>query len=122
MPMAGVESKSLNSPDEKREFDKGKLEITKVGDVTISRATFQPGWRWSECVKPLAGTDSCEIPHAGYAVSGRLGVRMDDGTEREFGAGDAYNIPPGHDGWVIGDEPYVAIDFTSEMGAQYAKK
>ena len=87
----------------------------------IGRATFQPGWRWSESVKPIAGTDSCQVPHNGYVVSGRIHIKMDDNTEFEAGPGDAYEIPAGHDGWVIGDEPYVGIDFSPAM-TDYAKK
>jgi hypothetical protein len=117
--MAG-ESKPVGK-DEVREFPKGKLEFASVGDVMIGRATFEPGWRWSESVKPIAGTDSCQVPHKGYAVSGRLGIKMDDGTEFEIGPGDAYNIPPGHDGWVIGNEKYVGVDVSPAM-TDYAKK
>ena len=107
--------------DEVREFPKGKLEISTIGGTMVGRATFQPGWRWSESVKPIVGTDSCQVPHNGYVVSGRIGIKMDDGTEFEAGPGDAYDIPPGHDGWVIGDEPYVGVDFSSAM-SEYAKK
>jgi hypothetical protein len=107
--------------DEAREFPNGKLEIANVGGTMIGRATFEPGWRWSESVKPIAGTDSCQVHHTGYVVSGRIGVRLDDGTEMEAGPGDAYDFPPGHDGWVIGGEPYVGVDFSSEM-KDYAKK
>jgi hypothetical protein len=117
--MAG-ESKTVGK-DETREFPKGKLELSTVGDTTIGRATFQPGWRWSESVKPIAGTDSCQVPHKGYVVSGRIHIEMDDGTEFEAAAGDAYDIPPGHDGWVVGDEAYVGIDFSPAM-TEYAKK
>ena len=107
--------------DEVREFPKGKVEIAKLGDAVIGRATFQPGWRWSESVKPIVGTDSCQVPHNGYVVAGRLGIKMDDGTEFEVGAGDAYDIPAGHDGWVIGDDNYVGVDFSPAM-QDYAKK
>jgi len=107
--------------DEVREVPKGKLEIANIGSTMVGRATFQPGWRWSESVKPIAGTDSCQVPHQGYVVSGRLGIKMDDGTEFEVGAGDAYDIPPGHDGWVIGDDNYVGVDFSAAM-KDYAKK
>jgi uncharacterized cupin superfamily protein len=107
-----LESKSFSSPDEVRPFaDKGQVELVKVGDGVVGRATFEPGWRWSEHVKPIAGTDSCQAAHMGYVVSGRQAVRMDDGTEIEFGPGDVVAIPPGHDGWVVGDEPCVVVDF-----------
>jgi len=117
--MAG-ESKAVGK-DETREFPKGKLEISTVGSTMIGRATFQPGWRWSDSVKPIAGTDSCQVPHQGYVVSGRIHIKMDDGTEFEAGAGDAYDIPSGHDGWVVGDEAYVGVDFSPAM-QDYAKK
>jgi mannose-6-phosphate isomerase-like protein (cupin superfamily) len=103
---------------ETRQFPKGKVEVVSFGDNTVGRATFEPGWRWSEHVKPIAGTDSCQAHHVGYIVSGRMAIKMDDGTEFEMGPGDAYDIPPGHDGWVVGNEPYVGIDVGL---ANYAK-
>ena len=115
-----MEVKSFNKPDEVRTPPKTKIEVVKVGDSTMMRATFEPGWKWSECVKPIAGTDSCQAPHVNYVISGRMKVVMDDGTEMEMGPGDAADIPPGHDAWVIGDEPCVAIDFAA--GKVYAKK
>lgn len=118
--MTPMEKKSLNSPDETRTFDKGHLNVVTFGDVTLGRGTFEPGWKWSECVKPIAGTDSCQAAHTGYVVSGRMKVVMDDGTEAELGPGDASVIPPGHDAWILGDEPCVFVDFTG--AAQYAKR
>ena len=115
-----MEVKSFNKPDEVRTPPKTKIEVVKVGDSTMMRATFEPGWKWSECVKPIAGTNSCQAPHVNYVISGRMKVVMDDGTEMEMGAGDAADIPPGHDAWVIGNEPCVAIDFAA--GKVYAKK
>ena len=107
--------------DDTREFPKGKLEIAKMGDTTVGRATFQPGWRWSESVKPIAGTDSCQVHHMGYCVAGQMMVKLDDGTEIEARAGDAYEFPAGHDGWVVGDEACVMVDFDPDI-ATYAKK
>ncbi len=118
--MAGMEAKDLNSPDETRPFPKGKLEVVNLGGVTIGRGTLEPGWKWSESVKPIAGTDSCQAPHTGYVVSGRMKVVMDDGQEAECGPGTAVVIAPGHDAWIVGDEPCVFIDFTG--AAQYAKQ
>lgn len=115
-----MEVKSFNKPDEVRTPPKTKIEVVKVGDSTVMRATFEPGWKWSECIKPIAGTNSCQAPHVNYVISGRMKVVMDDGTEMEMGAGDAADIPPGHDAWVIGNEPCVAIDFAA--GKVYAKK
>jgi hypothetical protein len=103
-----------------RTFAHGTVQTAKVGTITVSRATMESGWRWSSDVKPITGTDSCMVHHKGYAVTGRLHVLMDDGSEIEVGPGDAHDIPPGHDAWVVGDEPYVGIDFSDEM-AEYAK-
>jgi len=114
-----MEKRNLSQPDEIRTFDKGKLELVTVGGVTFGRATFQPGWKWSTCVKPVEKTKSCEAPHLNYHISGRLHVLMDDGTEDEFGPGDVSRLPPGHDAWVVGDEPVIVIDITG-MG-EYAK-
>ena len=118
--MKSVEKRSLNSPEETRTFPKGRVELVTVGGVTFGRITLNPGWKWSEHVKPIAQTKSCEAPHTQYLVSGRLRVRMDDGTEAEFGPGDVGVVPPGHDAWVVGDEPVVAIDMTG-LG-NYAKQ
>lgn len=114
-----MEMKSFGSPEEIRPFDRGKLEVVRLGGVTVGRATFEPGWRWSVCVKPLANTKSCEAAHLGYQVSGTMRIVMDDGTERTVRAGDAVAIPPGHDAWVVGDEPVVFVDFQGMV--DYAK-
>ena len=118
--MAETVNKSFDSPEETRNVDKGKVEILDMGGTQVMRATFQPGWKWSECVKPVAGTDSCQVAHMVYTVSGRMGIRMDDGSELEIGPGDVTSIPPGHDAWIVGDEPFVGIDF--QGGANYAKQ
>jgi EutQ-like cupin domain len=116
-----IQKKSLNSsPDETRTFEKGKIELANLGDVTIGRGILEPGWSWEKCVKPLAKTNSCQAPHTQYVVSGRMKVVMDDGTEEEFGPGDAAVIPPGHNAWVVGNEPVIAVDFTGLK--DYAKK
>ena len=117
--MPKMEGKSLNRPDEVRKFDKGKVEIINVGERTVGRATFQPGWRWSKSVKPLVNTESCEAPHFQYHLSGTLRVKMDDGAERDFKAGDVSLLESGHDAWVIGDEPVVVVDFQGML--DYAK-
>src|SRR6266478_2554850 len=93
-------------------LDKGQVELITLGGVTFGRATLQPGWSWSTCVKPIVNTESCQAPHLQYHVSGRLRVRMDDGSEDEFGPGEVSLLPPGHDAWVIGNEPVVVIDVT----------
>jgi hypothetical protein len=114
------ESKSLNSPEEVRKFDKGKVELVNVAGATIGRATFEPGWKWSTCVKPIANTNSCQAAHFGYQVSGTMTTRMDDGTEKISKGGDVLNIPPGHDAWVVGNEVVVILDFQGM--ADYAKQ
>lgn len=111
--------KNFDSPEETRPVDKGKVEVLNLGDIQAMRATFEPGWQWSTCVKPIAGTESCQVAHTGYMLSGRMVVKMDDGSEHEFRPGDAGVIPPGHDAWVLGNEPVVFIDF--QGGGIYAK-
>ena len=112
--------KNLSSPDEVRTPAKTRVEVVNFPNSTIMRATFDAGWKWSECVKPIAGTDSCKVAHSLYVVSGRMKVKMDDGKIQELGPGDAAEIPPGHDAWVVGNEPCVSIDFAA--GKVYAKK
>jgi hypothetical protein len=102
---------SFGTPDEVREFPHGRVEILKVGGQEVGRLVLEPSWRWSEDVKPIAGTDSCQAPHMQYHVSGRLRIRMDDGTEFEAGPGDLTSLPSGHDAWVVGDEPVVTVDW-----------
>jgi quercetin dioxygenase-like cupin family protein len=117
--MASPQKKSLDQPDESRPIDKGKVEVVQLDAGSVMRTSFEPGWRWSECVKPVVGGDSCQVDHFGYCVSGRLHVVMNDGEEFEIGPGEASHIPPGHDAWVVGDEPYVGVDFTG--ADEYAK-
>jgi hypothetical protein len=118
--MKQMEKKSLNSPDETRSFPKGKLELVNLDSVTFGKLTLQPGWKWSESLKPIANTKSCEAAHTQYHASGRIRIKMDDGTEKEFGPGDVSVIPPGHDAWVVGDDPVVLIDITGTP--DYAKQ
>ena len=112
--------KSINQPDETRKFEKGKIEITNVGDAPISKGTFEPGWKWSSHVKPIVGGNSCQVEHTMYVMSGKIHVKMDDGSEQEFGPGDTGVVPAGHDAWTVGNENFVAIDFTG--GKTYAKR
>ena len=112
--------KNPKTPDETRKFPKGKLEVVEVGEFTFGRSTFQPGWKWSKAVKPIAKTDSFQAHHVGYVVSGRMAGVMNDGTKWQISAGDVLDIPPGHDAWTVGNKPVVLLDF---MGAaEYAKK
>jgi hypothetical protein len=114
-----TQHKTFAAPDETRQFPSGVAEILNIGGAEIGRLIFQPGWRWSRDVKPIAGTDSCEAPHFQYHVSGQLAIRMDDGTEFVAKAGDVTSLPSGHDAWVIGDEPAVVIDWYG--ASNYAK-
>ena len=119
--MASVEVKSFDSPDETRQFEgNGHADVVQLGGKTIGRGVFEPGWRWSENVKPIAQTDSCQVSHLGYVLSGEMKIKMDDGSEQRVHAGDADAIPPGHDAWVDGDEACVIVDF-GEFG-DYAKR
>lgn len=120
--MPGLVRKSLDSPEETRPFEggTGQLQLVNTQEGVVGRATFSPGWKWSEHVKPIAGTDSCQAAHLGYFVSGRMKVVMEDGEEAEYGPGDFAAMAPGHDAWVVGDEPCVFIDW--QGFADYAKR
>jgi hypothetical protein len=102
--------KNLDTPDQKRSFEHGDMNVVTLAGATIVRAVLNPGWRWSTDVKPSAGTGSCQAAHTGLVISGRFAIRMDDGAEAEFGPGDAHVVSPGHDAWVVGDEPCVIVD------------
>jgi hypothetical protein len=110
--MAHAECKRFTAPDEVRTFPKGTLELLHIGGGVVGRLTLEPGWRWSEHVKPIAGTAWCEAPHFQYQLSGCLHIHMADGTELETVAGDVAALPVGHDAWVIGEEPVVLIDWS----------
>ncbi|MEX0834034.1 MAG: cupin domain-containing protein [Actinomycetota bacterium] len=116
-----AEKKSFDSPDEKRAIGNGQADVVNFDTASAARATMQPGWRWSTDVKPIVGTESCQADHLGYVVSGRLHVVTDDGGEAEVGPGDAYVVHPGHDAWVVGDEPFVGLEFQSKTAETYAK-
>jgi mannose-6-phosphate isomerase-like protein (cupin superfamily) len=109
--MAKLEKRDFSSPDETRKMSRSKMEIVKIGGRTITKATYEPGWRWSVDTKPVAGTKSCMRHHYGYIISGKLHVKSDDGTEMDQNPGDMVDIPPGHDGWTSGNEPVVLLDF-----------
>jgi hypothetical protein len=117
--MQMTEQKSFDHPDEVREFPNGRVEILKMGGADIGRLILQPGWRWSQDVKPIAQTDSCHAPHFQYHVSGQIMIRMDDGTEFLAKAGDITSLPSGHDAWVVGNEPVVLVDWFG--ASNYAK-
>ena len=107
--MVDLMLKRFDQPDEVQEFDKGRFEIVRIGGMTIGRASYEPGWRWTEHVRPVVGTPTCEVEHVGLVLAGRAAVRMNDGREIVLGAGDAFSVGPGHDSWVVGDEPYVSL-------------
>jgi hypothetical protein len=119
--MANLKAKSFDSPDEQRTPDKTTLDVIDLEGVKAARLTAQPGWKWSECIKPVVGGDSCQNRHVGAVVSGRLHLSHEDGTEVEVGPGDAYVFEPGHDAWVVGDEPFVAFEFESTSAETYAR-
>ena len=103
--------KRFDRPNEIRRVEKAHIELVELGELTIGRAIFEPGWRWSEHVKPIVGTESCQVHHLGYVVSGHLHIEMTDGASMDVMGGDAFEIPPGHDAWVIGDEPWISVDW-----------
>jgi hypothetical protein len=119
--MPGMTIKSFDSADETRTPDKTKVDVVDLGVGKAARVAFQPGWRWSECIKPVAGTDSCQAHHVGVVTSGTIHIVHDDGTEGDASPGDAYVIEPGHDAWVVGDEPVVGFEFDSSAAQTYAR-
>jgi mannose-6-phosphate isomerase-like protein (cupin superfamily) len=120
--MAGVHVGDFGSPDEVRSPDKTTVDVVRMGDAaTAARLTLQPGWRWSECIKPVVGTDSCQVRHVGFLQSGRMRVTHDDGTDMEIEPGKSYVIEPGHDAWVVGDQPVIAYEFESKSAEEYAR-
>lgn len=111
--------KNFSTPDEVRTPDKTRVEVIKLDNVEMTRGTFQPGWKWSDCIKPVVGTDMCMQHHKLYVVSGKMKVKTKDGKVLEIGPGDVADIPPEHDAWVVGNEPCISIDFAAK---DYAKK
>jgi quercetin dioxygenase-like cupin family protein len=109
---------SLDRPSEIRQFEKGRFEVYEVGPMTIGRATYEPGWRWSEHVGRASGEELCQVEHVGLVIEGQAAVKMEDGTEEIMRAGDLFYVPPGHDSWVVGDEPYVSLHVMG--GERYA--
>jgi len=113
MQVSKLEIKSHDQPDELRTPNKTRVEVVRLKNYTMGRFIFQPGWRWSDCVKPVVKTESCQAAHVGYAVSGSIKVRMNDGAETTIKPGMSYTIPPGHDAWVEGNEPFVGLEMMS---------
>jgi hypothetical protein len=117
--MATLEHRDFSAPDETRRPDKTTVELVNIAGGQIGRYTFQPGWKWSDCIKPVVGTDSCQVEHVGYCISGKIHVSYADGTEGDIAGGEVYRIGPGHDAWVDGDEQFVSVEF--QGAANYAK-
>jgi class 3 adenylate cyclase/quercetin dioxygenase-like cupin family protein len=111
--MPRLQRRSFSSPDQVRRFDHGRIDVVQLDETAIGRFVFEPGWRWSQDVRPLVGTETCQNRHVGYVMSGHLHVQMADGTELDIVPGDAYEIPPGHDAWVVGEEQWDTVEFTS---------
>jgi hypothetical protein len=111
--MASIEFRNMDHPGETRTPATTSMTVVHLGDATVGRYTLQPGWRWSECIRPVVGGDGCQAAHLGFLVSGTIHVAADDGTEADLGAGDVHRLEPGHDAWVVGGEPAVALEFES---------
>lgn len=119
--MAGIVGKSFEDADEVRTPPKTRVDVVQLGNVTAGRLTAQPGWRWSECIKPVVGGESCQVHHVGLVMEGAMHVVHDDGTELDLVPGHAYVIEPGHDAWVVGDQALVAYEFDATAAATFAK-
>ena len=119
--MPGVVSKGFGSADEVRTPAKTRMEVVDLGGIKAARMTLEPGWRWSECIQPVVGTESCQVHHVGTLVAGSMRVVHNDGTEQDIAAGDAYAIEPGHDAWVTSNEPVVGYEFDSAAAGSFAK-
>jgi len=119
MHVSNLDVKSHDKPDELRAPNKTKVEVVRLKEFTLGRLTMEPGWKWSDCIKPVVKTDSCQVSHVGHCISGRIRIRMNDGSETTIMPGASYTIPPGHDAWVEGNEPFVCIEVLS--AEQFAK-
>jgi class 3 adenylate cyclase len=115
-----LQRRRFSEPSDVRMLPRGRIDVVELDDLVVGRMSYEPGWRWSVDIKPIAGTDTCQYHHVGVTLSGRLRVEMPDGTELEIGPGDVFEIPPGHDAWVVGDEPWVSVDF--EAMRSYGKQ
>ena len=119
--MPAIEHRDMSAPDEVRTPDKTTLEVVSLAGASVARLTLQPGWRWSECVRPVVGGQSCQAAHLGYLVSGRMHVVADDGTEADLAGGESYRLEPRHDAWVVGDDPVVGLEFETKTAETYAR-
>jgi hypothetical protein len=119
--MTGVEARDFDSPDETRTPDKTNVQIVRMGSTSVSRMTLHPGWSWADCIKPIAGGESCQAHHVGLLQSGHMHVQHDDGSEEDITAGQPYVIESGHHAWVVGDEPVVGYEFHTKTAEEYAR-
>ncbi len=119
--MAGATSRNLDAPDETRTPDKTLVQSVQLDGAKVGRITLQPGWKWSECIKPIVGTDSCQVHHLGVILSGAMRVEHNDGSAIDLASGEVYEIQPGHDAWVVGDDVVVGLEFDPTTAATYAK-
>jgi hypothetical protein len=110
--MASFQKKRFEKPDETNSPPKVKIDLVKMSGLSLTKATYMPGWKWSNDIKPIVGTSSCQGHHIGYCLSGHMAGELDDGSGWEFGPGDVFDIPPGHDGWVVGSEPAIILEFS----------
>jgi hypothetical protein len=119
--MPSIEARTFASPDETRAPARTRVDMVRMGETSAARLELEPGWRWSECIKPVAGTESCQVRHVGVVQSGTLHVAHDDGSELDIRSGHVYVIEPGHDAWVVGDEGFVAFEFEQHAAATFAR-
>jgi hypothetical protein len=119
--MSSIQTKNMDRPDEARTPEKTRVAVVHLGDASVARLALEPGWTWASCIQPVAGTPSCQAAHLGYVVAGALHVTADDGTEGDLRPGDTYRLEPGHHAAVVGDEPWVALEFESKTAATYAQ-
>jgi hypothetical protein len=119
--MAGVEARDFAAPDETRAPDRTRIELVRMTGASVSRMRLEPGWKWSDCIKPVVGGERCQVRHIGLLESGTMHVVHDDGSEQEIRSGQTYVIEPGHDAWVVGDEAVVGFEFESRAAEEFAK-
>jgi hypothetical protein len=120
--MNGTTVLDFSHPDERRTFPHGHADIVHQGDTIVAKLHLDPGWHWEDHIKPIAGTDTCQLRHVGYLIRGRMRVVTAEGTEMDFESGQAYVIEPGHDAWTVGDEPVSAVEFSSQAAASFARQ
>ena len=121
VPMPRLQSRAFATPDERRIFPHGRGEILKLDETTVGRAVYLPGWRWTQDMPAIAGTATCQMHHLGYSISGRMHVVTNEGDELDILPESIYEIPSGHDAWVVGDEPFVTYEFEARSAQEYGR-